>query len=222
MISCGNQRTAVLFDPYPLWLDAVAQLLGRIDVQVVDRATTAEAALTFLEECRPDLFVTEIEVTEGTVEGMALLRQTRELVPQLKVIVLSMHSDSRTVELAFEAGASAYVVKSARPEDLAAAVRQSFEHSIYLAGAKPMPVPRLRVVDESPRLTRREVEILQLMAEGLPNAKLAEMLWVTEQTIKFHLSNIYRKLGVANRTEAAHWAAVHGLLKPRVPAVRSA
>ena len=61
-------------------------------------------------------------------------------------------------------------------------------------------------------LTRRELEILQLVAEGDSNAQLAKMLWITEQTVKFHLSNIYRKLGVSNRTEAARWAQLHGLL----------
>jgi DNA-binding CsgD family transcriptional regulator len=61
-------------------------------------------------------------------------------------------------------------------------------------------------------LTRRELEILKLVAEGHSNSQLARMLWVTEQTVKFHLSNIYRKLDVANRTEASRWAQVHGLL----------
>jgi DNA-binding CsgD family transcriptional regulator len=70
----------------------------------------------------------------------------------------------------------------------------------------------------APQLTRRELEILQLVAEGYSNSQLAKMLWVTEQTVKFHLSNIYRKLDVANRTEASRWAQVHGLL-PSQPAV---
>jgi DNA-binding CsgD family transcriptional regulator len=71
------------------------------------------------------------------------------------------------------------------------------------------PVP---TVEDSPELTRRELEILQLVAEGHSNSQLAKMLWVTEQTVKFHLSNIYRKLDVANRTEASRWAQLHGLL----------
>jgi DNA-binding CsgD family transcriptional regulator len=65
---------------------------------------------------------------------------------------------------------------------------------------------------EHPDLTRRELEILRLVAEGLSNAELAKMLWVTEQTVKFHLSNIYRKLNVSNRTEASRWAQLNGLL----------
>jgi DNA-binding CsgD family transcriptional regulator len=70
----------------------------------------------------------------------------------------------------------------------------------------PQPDPKLN------ELTRRELEILRLVAEGLTNAQLARMLWLSEQTVKFHLSNVYRKLGVANRTEASRWAQVHGVL----------
>jgi DNA-binding CsgD family transcriptional regulator len=66
--------------------------------------------------------------------------------------------------------------------------------------------------DGEPWLTKREREILALVAEGHSNAQLAKMLWVTEQTVKFHLSNIYRKLDVSNRTEASRWAQLHGLL----------
>jgi DNA-binding CsgD family transcriptional regulator len=66
--------------------------------------------------------------------------------------------------------------------------------------------------EDLPDLTRRELEILQLVAEGHSNTQLAKMLWVTEQTVKFHLSNVYRKLDVANRTEASRWAQLHGLL----------
>ena len=68
------------------------------------------------------------------------------------------------------------------------------------------------MLDNTPGLTRREIEILQLVAEGHSNAGVAKLLWVTEQTVKFHLSNIYRKLGVANRTEASRWAQLQGLL----------
>jgi DNA-binding CsgD family transcriptional regulator len=66
-----------------------------------------------------------------------------------------------------------------------------------------------------PELTKRELEILRLVSEGHSNSQLAKMLWVTEQTVKFHLSNIYRKLDVANRTEASRWAQVHGVITSR-------
>ena len=105
------------------------------------------------------------------------------------------------------------MLKSANPDDLRSAIRQAFEPSLFLASdfmhGAPEPAEK-GPVDAG--LTRREVEILQLVAEGYSNAQLAKMLWVTEQTVKFHLSNIYRKLGVANRTEASRWAQLNGLL----------
>ena len=105
-------------------------------------------------------------------------------------------------------------------KDLASAIRQAFSHSVYLAGWRPtapQPVSKKAEALESPGLTRRELEILRLVAEGHSNAQLARMLWVTEQTVKFHLSNVYRKLDVANRTEASRWAQVNGLLEVSEP-----
>jgi DNA-binding NarL/FixJ family response regulator len=144
--------------------------------------------------------------------------------------VLSSHTSTDYIDRALEAGAVAYVVKSAHPDDLASAIRQAFNHSVFFAGGRPA-APRAveRPNVETLDLTRREQEILRLVAEGHSNAKLAKMLWVTEQTVKFHLSNTYRKLGVSNRTEAARWAQVNGLLpdsldlgnEPRIELVAS-
>jgi len=126
--------------------------------------------------------------------------------------VLSDRADAREIDDALAAGASTFVVKTAHPDDLGAAVRQTFEHSVYLAGGRAVAQPRPRDIEPAADLTRRELEILRLVAEGHSNAGLAKMLWVTEQTVKFHLSNIYRKLDVANRTEASRWAQLHGIL----------
>jgi early secretory antigenic target protein ESAT-6 len=102
---------------------------------------------------------------------------------------------------------------TAASEDLASAIRQAFETSIYHAGVKRRQSSGLIATDgPASGLTKREIEILRLVAEGYSNSQLAKMLWVTEQTVKFHLSNIYRKLDVANRTEASRWAQLHGLL----------
>ena len=99
-------------------------------------------------------------------------------------------------------------------EDLAYAMRQAFEHSVFVAaspsGAAPCGPHRSR--GDARAVTRREAEILRLVAEGHSNADVARMLWIAEQTVKFHLSNIYRKLNVSNRTEASRWAQLHGLL----------
>jgi two-component system response regulator DevR len=206
------RRTAVLVDQHPLWLDTVAQVMGRVNVEVVAKETSAAAALARVEELQPDLVITGIKMADGEIDGVTLVRKIRERDPGIRAIVLSMYEDAQHIDAAFAAGAAAYVLKTAHPEDLTSAIRQAFEHSIYLAGARstaPTPSPE---VDNEPGLTRRELEILQLVAEGHSNAELARMLWVTEQTVKFHLSNVYRKLDVSNRTEASRWAQLRGLL----------
>jgi DNA-binding NarL/FixJ family response regulator len=150
------------------------------------------------------------------------LRETLERF-QTKVIVLTASPDAEYIEAALACGASAYVLKTAHPDDLRATVRQAFRHSIYLPRRS---APRTGVASELQQnphdLTRRELEILYLVAEGHSNAKLAKMLWVTEQTVKFHLSNIYRKIGVANRTEASRWAQVNGLLSSDLAPTKTA
>jgi DNA-binding NarL/FixJ family response regulator len=215
---CG--RTAVLLDQHPLWLDAVEQVLGRAGVEVVGKATSRTAAARLIEEHRPELLIAEI-ASDDDGDGKVWLRETTARFHDLKVIILSMADSSEDVAAAFAAGAVAYVIKKAHPDDLAVAVRQAFEHSIYLPSRRGDQPARLPVAPvDLPDLTRRELEILRLAAEGLSNAELAKRLWVTEQTVKFHLSNIYRKLDVSNRTEASRWAQINGLLPvgPPVPA----
>jgi DNA-binding CsgD family transcriptional regulator len=90
-------------------------------------------------------------------------------------------------------------------------VRQIFEPAFFLARRGPQRGSRARPNERWPGLTRREEEILSLVARGHSNRQVAKMLWVTQQTVKFHLSNIYRKLGVSNRTEASHWASLNGV-----------
>jgi DNA-binding NarL/FixJ family response regulator len=208
-----DSRTAVLVDQHPLWLDTVAQVVGRISVNVVGKTTSSTQALEALDEQRPDLLITGIKMNDGDPDGITLIRQARERYPEMRAIVLSMYEDAQHIEAAFAAGAVAYVLKTAHPDDLTSAIRQAFDHSIYLAGVRSTPLAvSTPVEDDSPGLTRRELEILRLVAEGHSNAELARMLWVTEQTVKFHLSNIYRKLNVANRTEASRWAQLRGML----------
>jgi DNA-binding NarL/FixJ family response regulator len=202
-------RTAVLVDKHPLWLDTVERVLVAAGVQALAKLQTCEAALASLPALSPDLLVTAIELADPEADGVELVRRARAADPALKTVVLSMYEDHAHIDAAFAAGADAYVVKTAHPDDLSLAVRQAFEHSVYLAHARPAPA---QVPDNTPGLTPREIEILQLVAEGHSNAGVAKLLWVTEQTVKFHLSNIYRKLGVANRTEASRWAQLQGLL----------
>jgi DNA-binding NarL/FixJ family response regulator len=214
MSTISDRRTAVLLDQHPLWLDAVEQVLAQVSVNVVGKAMSVAAATSMLEELGPDLLVAETELAgDGPPDGATWFAEVRSRFPDVKVIVLSVSNDPAEISAALAAGAVAYVVKKAQPDDLAVAVRQAYEHSIFFPDMHRSPEPLLAARNgHTPDLTRRELEILKLVAEGFSNAQLARMLWVTEQTVKFHLSNIYRKLDVSNRTEASRWAQLHDLL----------
>jgi two-component system, NarL family, response regulator DevR len=212
-----GEKTAVLLDRHPLWLEALARLLETVGVEVIGTTTSPRDALDLIEQERPSLFIAEYELIARSPEGLASLRRATSANPSVHALVLSTENDPAQIEAAFNAGATMYCVKTAEPEDLASAIRQAFESSIHYAGARDSlrEIAPAEPVDLS-GLTKREVEILQLVAEGHSNSQLAKMLWVTEQTVKFHLSNIYRKLDVSNRTEASRWAQLHGLL-PAAP-----
>jgi DNA-binding NarL/FixJ family response regulator len=209
-----KDRSAVILDRHPLWLDAMDKLVEGVGVDVVGRATDGQDAVAMIDEHRPDLFIAGID--PSMAGQLDCVRRASQNHPGLRSVVLADNTDLEAVDAAFAAGACVYCVKTAEQDDLASAIRQALEQSIYLAtsvatGLAPKPMD-IEPLAESHDLTRRELEILCLVAEGHSNSQLAAMLWVTEQTVKFHLSNIYRKLDVANRTEASRWAQLNGLL----------
>jgi DNA-binding NarL/FixJ family response regulator len=211
----SSQRLAVICDEQSVWLDAVDSVLHRVNVRVVGRTVSTARALQLVESERPDLLVTALKSQNDEIDSLTLIRRSCQAVGWLRPIVLSGREDADSIASAFAAGAAAYVTKAAHPDDLAAAVRQVFGPSVFFAENRTAPqLPPSRVDLSDLGLTRREAEILTLVAEGHSNAQVAKMLWVTEQTVKFHLSNTYRKLNVSNRTEASRWAQLNGLLSP--------
>jgi NarL family two-component system response regulator LiaR len=224
MTASTGPLEAVLLDPHPIWLDAIELVLNRVGVDVVGKTSSGSEAIRLVEDRKPDLLTLEIDPLLGEPGGLEVLRTVRPSAADLRAIVLSAHHDTGHIDGALAAGASAYVVKTAHPDDVASAVRQAFDHSVFMPGSPP-PVGISAGAPERPErpggLTRRELEILKLVAEGHSNSALARMLWVTEQTVKFHLSNIYRKIDVTNRTEASRWAQINGLLSGEVDEVEA-
>ena len=186
-------------------------------VDVVATTTSLTEATGLVERFEPDLVVVEVAIREGDVTGSSWLSTTCERFPDLKLIVLSSSDDPGEIEAALAGGAHIYVVKRAHPDDVAVAVRQVFDRSLYLgpgpAPGRAAPLTKTSTKTKDFGLTKREVEILRLTAQGLSNGLIAKQLWVTEQTVKFHLSNIYTKLGVSNRTAASRVAQLNGLLE---------
>ena len=205
------RRKAVALDPHPLCHTALATLLARFDIDLVGAATSTRTAETLLQEHQPDLLVMEIDLAEGHEAALRMISTGRNRCPELTVIVLSGTTDRGVIDAAFESGAAAYVLKTSDPDGIATAIRQAFEPSVFLARPQDRPAP---ATDNQllAKLTRRELEILQLVSGGRSNRQVAEILWVADQTVKFHLANIYRKLGVRSRFEAARWARESGIL----------
>jgi DNA-binding NarL/FixJ family response regulator len=204
-------RTAVALDQSTLWLHSIVRVLPVIGFSVAASTTSPEDMVALVETHRPQLLVAGIDSRPNGIGDFSCVREARARVPSLQVVVLSNVDLPRAVKAAFSAGAAAYVLKTARGDDFTLAIRQLYDRSIYLAREVPVAEP---AHDRSEVLTPRELEILQLVAEGHSNAELARMLMVGGQTVKFHLANIYQKLGVRNRTEASHWAHLHRVVSP--------
>jgi DNA-binding NarL/FixJ family response regulator len=196
--------------------------MGQVGCTPVAKLTSPSEALGVISERQPDLFVLDTEMNGASPDGLTCLREAIGRVASLKVVVVSAANDPQRINAAFTAGAVAYVLKRAQPEDLASAVRQVFARSFYLLPSDAVGRPSRSEAADAAGLTRREREVLQLVANGNTNGQVAGTLWVTEQTVKFHLANIFRKLDVTNRTQASRWAHANGLLRDVASAGQSA
>jgi DNA-binding NarL/FixJ family response regulator len=146
------------------------------------------------------------------MDGLTCLTKIRKEFPDMKVAMLSVSQDPELIQTALKRGANAYIVKSIDPDHLAGVLRQALEGNVFTtAGITEDPGERAA---KDAGLTERELGIVRAVARGLSNEAISKELWVAEQTVKFHLTNIYRKLGVTNRTEAARYAFEQGLVEP--------
>ena len=163
-----------------------------------------------LERVDPDIVL--MDDMQEPEHALARLREIATLKPAAQTVLITLRMDDEWVQEAFDAGAHAVISKSVHPVALGTLLREISQGNV-VHRYQPRAAPA-QEEQECP-LTQRELEILCLVAEGQTNGRIARQLWVTEQTVKFHLSNTYRKLGVANRTEASRYAYVHDLVRPR-------
>jgi DNA-binding NarL/FixJ family response regulator len=161
---------------------------------------------------RPDVVV--IDQMDSPADTLARIAELRATLPDAKIILLPGRMEPAWLSEAAAAGIDAAIAKTFRLEGLGALVREVAAGNVFHAfDSAPAAARRATVsaLPAFPALTGRELEVLRLVAAGAPNSRIAAQLWITEQTVKFHLSKVYRKLGVSNRTEASHHAYVHGL-----------
>jgi DNA-binding NarL/FixJ family response regulator len=200
----------LIADDHPLIIAGVRRTIEHLDdIEVVGEAHSGPEILQLV--ARRDPTVVLMDLRMPGITGFDCLEQLRERWPQLKIVVLSACDERETIDGALRAGADAYVLKSAQPIDLAAVLRQVASGSVFYAPATPRPA-ETGADAPGPALTERERAILEAVASGLTTAAISREMWVSEHTVKFHLTNIYRKLGVANRAGAVRYALEHRLV----------
>jgi DNA-binding NarL/FixJ family response regulator len=196
-------------DDHPLILQGLRRALEACDdIDVIGEARSGTELLALVERRRPDVVLLDLRMPG--MDGVACVKQIKQSSPNVKAVVLSACDDRASIESAEHAGASAYVIKSVSSVDVPALLRQVadgytlFQAPTEDAGAGDDP--------DAPALTERELTILASVAAGLTTRAISTELWVSEHTVKFHLTNIYRKLGVSNRSGAVRYAYEHGLV----------
>jgi len=199
----------LIADDHRLMVEGTKQALERAGgFEVVGEAVNGVQVLPLVRRLKPDLVLLDLRMPQ--MDGLACLAKIRKEFPDLKVAILSVSQDPALIETALKRGANAYIVKTIDPDDLAGALRQALVGNVFTtAGLTEDPGERAA---KDAGLTERELVIIRAVARGLSNEAISKELWVAEQTVKFHLTNIYRKLDVSNRTEAARYAFEQGLV----------
>jgi DNA-binding NarL/FixJ family response regulator len=194
-------------DDHRVMLDGLALLIGRQpDMEVVASATTVDQAVAEFERARPDITLMDLQLPG--LNGVEGIRQIRLLSPDARIVVLTMYQGDEDIYRSLEAGAATYVLKDTLSDELVSVIRQVHE------GNKPV-TPAVEALLESrrqqPPLTPREIQVVQLIAEGLRNKEIAVALGISEQTAKVHVKNILYKLRVNDRSAVVAVAARRGI-----------
>jgi DNA-binding NarL/FixJ family response regulator len=201
-MSTSNPLRVIIADDHPLVVEGLQGLVGsEPDIDVVATATDGERALDAVRRFTPDLLVIDLEMPY--MGGIACLRQIRAEGLSVRVLVLSAFSDAHTLREAIESGADGFALKTGAPEATLAAIRQVAHGQLVFPQAARRWLTDSQKRGPANALTDREEHVLALLADGASNAHIATTLGLSESTVKFHLRNLFSKLGVTNRTEAA-------------------
>lgn len=191
----------VLADDHELVLEGLRGLLAdEPGMEVVATATDGQSLLTALERDPPDVVVMDLQMP--ILDGASCLAEIRKRELPVRVLVLTAFADGESIQSALEGGADGFALKTAPPRQTIEAIRQVGQGNLVFPPAARKWL-RGHLHDPGPDLSEREWEVLEQVAKGLTNPQIADALSVTENTVKFHLQNIFQKLHVSNRTEAA-------------------
>jgi DNA-binding NarL/FixJ family response regulator len=200
----------LIVDDHKLMAAALQEALDDVDhIRVVGLAHSGSDAISMVTKTQPDAVV--LDVNMPGMSGLECLDLIKRDYPSVKIVMLSAGDDLNIVRDAFQRGAAAFIMKSVDPADLPAALRHVCDGTVFHAPTAVSSTASDPLTEAG--LTEREVSMLKAVARGLSNKAISKEFWVTEQTVKFHLNNVYRKLGVPNRTAAAGFAHEQGLVE---------
>jgi DNA-binding NarL/FixJ family response regulator len=202
-----SPTTVLLADDHALVRYGIAALLDSADdITVAGLAADGAEAVELARQLRPDVALMDLSMP--TVDGVEATRTIHAELPEIRILILTSFSDQARVREALRAGAIGYLLKDCAPQDLLAGIRAAAR------GQSPLDprvagtlLPNSEAPEPSAQLSRREREVLALVCNGLANKQIARRLNITERTVKVHLGNAYRRIGVSDRTSAALWAS---------------
>ena len=198
----------LIVDDHPLVRAGLGTLLGSADdIEVVGEAADGDEVLAAATSVTPDVVLMDLSMPR--LDGIAATRALTQAQPQVRVVALTSFADRGRVTDVLAAGAVGYLLKDCAPGELLAAVRAAASgHAPLDPRVASALLPR-RADDPSSQLSERERQVLELAARGLANKQIGRALGITERTVKVHLGNVYRRIGVRDRTSAALWAREH-------------
>ncbi len=212
MAEAGRPIRIVLADDHALVTEGLRSLIDQqADMEVVAAVEDGDQLLAFLNEhgnfpsqTQIDVVVLDLQMPYGGLEALSELRDRGDHV---RVLILTAFADGESIQSALQLGADGFALKTESPTQTIDAIRQvALGRLVFPRAARRwMAHQRDKSVEEAPLLSPREQEVLAHLAEGMPNSEIGTALTVSENTVRFHLKNIYEKLQVSNRTEAVAW-----------------
>ena len=211
-------RLLIVDDHHVVRRGLVFFLKTQKDIEIVGEAKNGREAVDLVKKLQPDVVLMDLVMPE--MDGIQATREIKQCLPKTEIMILTSFSDQDHVIPAIEAGAAGYQLKDIEPDELVSSIRKLVkgENTLHPKATNHL-LKRINKSEPSPhevhQLTRREKDVLLELTKGKSNKEIASALFITEKTVKTHISNVFTKLEVSDRTQAALYAVKHGLASHR-------